>query len=137
MANQTSIYVDFATRDRLAALAERCGRSQIGQLRWMLDNNLEDLNGFEKAVLYQLGKDNGADGLVEAVSILVRDWQSLKGKDVRRSPSAGFTELLCQFSEAYRSGAIDADEARTVMEALRRMQKALNRPVPEAKVIVP
>ena len=76
--NGTSMYLDFETNDRLEALAAQTGRTKIETMRRLLDNNLSLLPGFETAILHQVAADQGLDSLIEATSLIIRDWVKMK-----------------------------------------------------------
>ena len=78
MPEQTTIYVDSKTRDRLNALARLHGRSKVEQLRRLLDNTLDNLPSLDQVVLFQVAKDQGLGSIVEAASHIIRDWQRMR-----------------------------------------------------------
>ena len=78
MPEQTTIYVDLKTRDRLNTLARLHGRSKVEQLRRLLDNTLDNLPSLDQVVLFQVAKDQGLGSIVEAASHIIRDWQCMK-----------------------------------------------------------
>lgn len=81
MAEQTTIYVDRETRHQIKQLADMEGRTTISLVRRLLESYADGTNSlppFDQAVLFQVGKDEGLDSGIEAVSFIIRDWVRLK-----------------------------------------------------------
>lgn len=77
--DKTTIYIDPETRDRLKAQAEQNERTTVGQMRWLLDNNVNALSPFERAYLYQVVEDQGLASLVEAISYVIHELVKIQG----------------------------------------------------------
>lgn len=73
-----SFYADQMLKDKLDQIAEQQDRSVSNIIRRMLENSLDNIPPLDRAILFQVGKDNGLDSLVEAVSFIIHDWQRLK-----------------------------------------------------------
>ncbi len=82
-----SFYADLALKNQLEQAAQIEDRSVSSIIRRMLENSLDNLPPLDRAILFQLGKDNGLESLVKAASFVIRDWQRLKAALELRRPA--------------------------------------------------
>jgi hypothetical protein len=73
-----SFYADQALKNQLEQAAQLEDRSVSNIIRRMLENSLDNIPPLDRAILFQVGKDNGLSSLVETASFIIRDWQRLK-----------------------------------------------------------
>lgn len=76
-ATPISVYANQEFKTWLENLAEAQGRSVSKLARRMIENSLDNLTLFDRAVLSQVGKDEGLEDLLEAVSFIIREYQRL------------------------------------------------------------
>jgi predicted DNA-binding protein len=88
MADQTTLYVDQETKERIDAIAAREGRSKIETLRRMTEQYLGNLGPLDLAMLHQIAKDEGLSSLIEAIGHVIHDWQRLKHAALPPRPHA-------------------------------------------------